>query len=113
MRAYAYTAYTDGGRRKTGTVIADTESQASADLKAQGLYVEDLSPQDGVANPRACRLAKGHRAAPGSAPIYRLCSPARWPCFWPRKCPPRQRWKQYVRVATRRLTRLPRAPAPT
>ncbi|MDQ2092215.1 type II secretion system F family protein [Marimonas arenosa] len=42
MKAYAYTAYTNAGRRKTGTVLADTEAQAAAELKAQGLFVSEL-----------------------------------------------------------------------
>ena len=45
MTAFAYTAYTDEGKRRTGTVIADTEAQAAADLKAQGLFVSELDPQ--------------------------------------------------------------------
>ncbi|MDU8925818.1 type II secretion system F family protein [Alisedimentitalea sp. MJ-SS2] len=60
MRAYAYTAYTDAGQRKTGTVIADTEAQASAELKAQGLFVEDLTPQQGATKGQsALSLARG------------------------------------------------------
>lgn len=42
MNAYGYTAFTDSGKRRTGTVIAETESHATAQLRAQGLYVAQL-----------------------------------------------------------------------
>lgn len=47
MKAYSYTAYTDTGRRKTGTIVAETEAQASQDLATRGLYVSDLSARGG------------------------------------------------------------------
>ena len=43
MRAYGYTAYTDAGRRKSGTVVAETEAHATEQLKSKGLFVSDLS----------------------------------------------------------------------
>lgn len=43
MRAFAYTAYTAEGRRKSGTLVAETEAHASDQLKAQGLYVSELT----------------------------------------------------------------------
>lgn len=43
MRAFAYTAYTVEGRRKSGTLVAETEAHASDQLKAQGLYVSELT----------------------------------------------------------------------
>ncbi len=42
MRAYAYTAYTEDGKRRSGTVVAETEAQASEELKAKGLFVSEL-----------------------------------------------------------------------
>lgn len=42
MKAYAYVAYTDAGRRKTGTVVAETESHAAQKLKEQGLFPSEL-----------------------------------------------------------------------
>ena len=42
MKAYAYVAYTDEGRRKTGTVVAETESHAAQKLQEQGLYPSEL-----------------------------------------------------------------------
>lgn len=42
MKAYAYTAYTDAGKRRRGTVLADTEAQATRQLRDQGLYVSAL-----------------------------------------------------------------------
>ncbi|WP_299193798.1 type II secretion system F family protein [uncultured Litoreibacter sp.] len=43
MRAYDYIAYTGGGNKKSGTVIAETEAHASQLLKAQDLFVSDLT----------------------------------------------------------------------
>lgn len=43
MRAFGYVAYTAEGRRRAGTVVAETESHASDQLKAQGLYVSELT----------------------------------------------------------------------
>ncbi|WP_300534467.1 type II secretion system F family protein [uncultured Mameliella sp.] len=43
MRAFAYTAYTAEGQRKSGTLVAETEAHASDQLKAQGLYVSELT----------------------------------------------------------------------
>lgn len=43
MKAFAYSAYTEGGKRRRGTVVAETEAQASAQLQEQGLYVSTLS----------------------------------------------------------------------
>lgn len=43
MRAFAYTAFTAGGRRKSGTVIAESESHAAQLLKQRGLFVSELS----------------------------------------------------------------------
>lgn len=47
MRAYHYTAFSAEGRRRTGTVLADDESQASRQLKAEGLFVADLRERGG------------------------------------------------------------------
>ncbi|MCZ4255412.1 type II secretion system F family protein [Sulfitobacter sp. PR48] len=43
MRAYAYVAYTKAGKRKSGTVIADTEAHAAAQLAEKGLFVSELN----------------------------------------------------------------------
>lgn len=43
MKAFNYTAFTESGGRKSGTILAETEPHASQLLKAQGLYVSDLS----------------------------------------------------------------------
>lgn len=43
MKAYAYTAYTDAGRRKSGTVVAETEADASAQLAKQDLFVSEIA----------------------------------------------------------------------
>lgn len=47
MKAYTYTAYTDDGRRKTGSVVAESEPHAAQKLSEQGLYASDLSVRSG------------------------------------------------------------------
>lgn len=42
MKAYRYIAYTDAGRRRSGTVVAETESDATRQLAAQDLFVAEL-----------------------------------------------------------------------
>jgi len=43
VKAYGYTAYTDSGKRRRGTVVAETEAQAARQLQDQGLFVSQLS----------------------------------------------------------------------
>lgn len=43
MRAYAYTAYTASGKRKSGTIVAETEADASLQLARQELFVSQIS----------------------------------------------------------------------
>ncbi|WP_425099657.1 type II secretion system F family protein [Tropicibacter sp. S64] len=43
MRAYSYTAYTSAGRRKTGTIVAETEAHATEQLARQDLFTSDLT----------------------------------------------------------------------
>lgn len=43
MKAFAYVAFTGDGDRRTGSVVAETETAAAAQLEAQGLFVSDLS----------------------------------------------------------------------
>lgn len=43
MKAFGYTAYTDAGKRRRGTVVAETEAQATRQLLDKGLYVSDLT----------------------------------------------------------------------
>jgi general secretion pathway protein F len=46
MNAYGYTAFTDTGKRRSGTIIAETESHASTQLQQKGLYVSELVLRD-------------------------------------------------------------------
>lgn len=57
MRAFAYVAYTAEGRRKAGTLVAETEAHASEQLKAQGLYVSELTAR-ARARSRGARLGR-------------------------------------------------------
>ncbi|WP_299693802.1 type II secretion system F family protein [uncultured Tateyamaria sp.] len=50
MRAFAYVAFTADGAKRTGSVVAETETAAADQLQAQGLYVSDLTAK---ATPRA------------------------------------------------------------
>ncbi|WP_415918921.1 type II secretion system F family protein [Tateyamaria sp. SN6-1] len=43
MKAFAYVAFTGDGDRRTGSVVAETETAAATQLEAQGLFVSDLS----------------------------------------------------------------------
>ena len=43
MKAYRYMAYTQAGRRRSGTLVAETERDASDQLRAQDLFVAELS----------------------------------------------------------------------
>ncbi|WP_136439659.1 type II secretion system F family protein [Pacificoceanicola onchidii] len=43
MRAYSYTAYTSSGKRKTGTIVAETEAHATEQLAEQDLFTSELT----------------------------------------------------------------------
>ncbi|PYG27235.1 type II secretion system F family protein [Pelagimonas varians] len=43
MKAYSYTAYTGSGRKKTGTIVAETQTHATQQLATQDLFVSDLT----------------------------------------------------------------------
>ncbi len=58
MRPYAYVAYTAEGRRKAGTVVAETEAHASEVLKKQGLYVSELTMRTRARGPRLPGLGR-------------------------------------------------------
>ncbi|MCJ7874779.1 type II secretion system F family protein, partial [Phaeobacter sp. J2-8] len=42
MNAYGYTAFTDTGKKRSGTIIAETENHASSQLQQKGLFVSEL-----------------------------------------------------------------------
>ncbi|WP_270725260.1 type II secretion system F family protein [Shimia sp. Alg240-R146] len=61
MRPFSYTAFDAEGARTKGLILADTEADASARLRAQGLFVSDLTasrqrPSLGNRLRRAARL---------------------------------------------------------
>lgn len=58
MRAYAYTAYDTNGRSTRGTVVAETETDATSQLKARGLYVADLTTRGGAGSQTGIRLRR-------------------------------------------------------
>ncbi|WP_353617445.1 type II secretion system F family protein [Tropicibacter sp. R15_0] len=43
MRAYSYIAYTSAGRKKTGTIVAETETHATEQLACQDLFPAEIS----------------------------------------------------------------------
>lgn len=47
MKAYSYVAYTEAGKRRAGTVVAETETHAADVLRAKGLFVSELSDRGG------------------------------------------------------------------
>lgn len=52
MRAFAYTAFTAGGARKRGTLVAESEAQAAEILRGQGLFAEAITAKGRAAGPR-------------------------------------------------------------
>lgn len=62
MKAYRYIAYTPAGRRRSGTVVAETESDASQQLAAQDLFVAELSETRGAAGAQQAAKAIGGTA---------------------------------------------------
>ncbi|MEO0370780.1 MAG: type II secretion system F family protein [Pseudomonadota bacterium] len=48
MNAYGYIAFTDAGKKRQGTIIAETESHAADQLRAKGLFVSQLEVRDEV-----------------------------------------------------------------
>lgn len=61
MKAYAYTAYTDAGRRKTGTIVAETEADASAQLAKQDLFVSEIAETSTRATKSTLNLTRRSR----------------------------------------------------
>ena len=47
MKTWAYTAYGDDGKRAKGVIVAATEAQAAAELRAKGLLTESLTARAG------------------------------------------------------------------
>lgn len=58
MRAYAYTAYTGAGRRRTGTIIAETESDAAEQLAKQDLFVSEMREAQSARTGQGLRLSR-------------------------------------------------------
>ena len=46
MRAFSYIAFTDSGKRRTGTVVAETEADAASQLSCKQLFVSELTERD-------------------------------------------------------------------
>lgn len=71
MNAYGYTAFTDTGKRRSGTIIAETESHASAQLQKQGLFVSDLALRRTTTSWRdALSLRKKARLSPDLQAVF-------------------------------------------
>ncbi len=58
MKAYSYIAFTDAGKRRRGTVVAETETHAAHVLKEQGLFVSEISLKHG----KTARTTEGARS---------------------------------------------------
>lgn len=61
VRAYSYVAYTAGGRRRRGTMVAESEAQASRMLRAQGLFASEITPKGATAARGRLWHRRGHR----------------------------------------------------
>lgn len=71
MNAYGYTAFTDTGKRRSGTIIAETESHASAQLQKKGLFVSDLALRRAAPGWRdALSLRKKARLTPDLQAVF-------------------------------------------
>lgn len=73
MKAYRYTAYTGAGRRRSGTVVAETEGDATTQLAAQDLFVAKLSEVGAagkVAAGRPALLARRPRLSPDLQVVF-------------------------------------------
>ncbi|MEM8848443.1 MAG: type II secretion system F family protein [Pseudomonadota bacterium] len=46
MNAYGYTAFTETGKRRNGTIVAETERHASDQLRQKGLFVAELTQRN-------------------------------------------------------------------
>ena len=57
MKAFRYTAFTGDGRRKSGTVLAETEFEATQQLTAQGLFPSDIALKQSAKSHRLGRLS--------------------------------------------------------
>lgn len=58
MKAYAYTAFTSTGKRRSGTVVAETEADAAAQLARQDLFVSEIAPARDRSTTGGLRLAR-------------------------------------------------------
>ncbi|MEL7252744.1 MAG: type II secretion system F family protein [Pseudomonadota bacterium] len=58
MNAYGYIAFTDAGKRRQGTIIAETESHAADQLRAKGLFVSQLEMRADKAGWRSTLLER-------------------------------------------------------
>jgi general secretion pathway protein F len=75
VKAYRYIAYTTGGRRRSGTVVAETEADASRQLSAQDLFVAELSQTRGKPG------SNKPNANPSSpSPFCKPATPLNLPC---------------------------------
>jgi general secretion pathway protein F len=47
VRAFSYIAFTGDGKRKTGTLVAETETDAARQLEAKGLFASEINARAG------------------------------------------------------------------
>ncbi|MFW2541372.1 type II secretion system F family protein [Primorskyibacter sp. 2E107] len=69
MRAYSYIAYTSAGRRKTGTIVAETEAHATEQLAAQDLFTSELS-ETGAAGKSGRRALFARKLIPDLQAVF-------------------------------------------
>ncbi|MEE2635214.1 MAG: type II secretion system F family protein [Pseudomonadota bacterium] len=75
MKAYRYTAYTSAGRRRSGTVVAETEADASQQLALQDLFVATLSETTARAATSADPQSEAQAAPSGGGLLRRRWRP--------------------------------------
>ena len=70
MKAYAYVADTSSGRRRSGTVVAETESDATRQLTARDLFVADLREGRSAAARPGLLRRRGRRLGPDLQAVF-------------------------------------------
>ncbi|MGH1414398.1 MAG: type II secretion system F family protein [Pelagimonas sp.] len=71
MKAYSYTAYTSSGRKRTGTIVAETQTHATDQLASQDLFVSDLvETQAGGAKSKLLSGGRTRRLGPDLQAVF-------------------------------------------
>ncbi len=70
MRAFGYTAFTTEGRRKRGTLVAESEAAASQMLRAQGLFAAEIVARGGARDTGRRRFGRRNRLSADMRAVF-------------------------------------------